>query len=306
MNKENEFVNILIKRLYKNDATKICEINGLKYKIYDESDGYFVFYDMGNENKSQYSLVVGGACIDRCDGKIDNLGINFYYDILMPINYALKYNLDCAIYVDTPIEVYGKIDSERQKWINFSSEVEQFIKELSKILDINIYIIRRDIGIPIIDKILKNIDYEDGELKGLYDLIPSSKFAFFSDDLLLHFRRPIVSYLPQYLSEYLGKDIENVIVVEELSQSKAIGKAKEIDSNIYAKLYLDMPSTSCRNRMHRSENNKIKIFEEINLEAYNPLFLKFIEKIDLDEVYKIMHVDNYKSLLKRLNNVWED
>ena len=101
--------------------------------------------------------------------------------------------------------------------------------------------------------------WKDEELIGLYDMIPSSK-NFFDDDSLLHFRRSICSYLPQFLSKYLHRTIQMVIPVEKFSQIKAITKARKINHDIAPNIYLDMPSITCKNRMHRSPNGKVFLF----------------------------------------------
>lgn len=303
MRSNYELATMLVKRLYKKNAQTILNINDLDYLINNENN--FIIYEKSLENnKLDTSLVVGGACIDRCEGDIRKLGYNFYYDILMPINYALKHSMNCAIFVDTPIEVFSNSQEEIKIWQDLVSKIEAFLDNLSQILNIEIKVIRRDYGYKILDEILKNEKFTDEELKGLYDLVPSLKHTIFGDDLLLHFRRSIISYLPQFLSEYLNRTIQNVIVVEELSQSKAISKAHNINSNIAAKLYVDMPSTSCHNRMHRSTNGKVRIFEKINREKVDPLFLDFIDNLDLTEIYKRLHITNYELLVKELERVW--
>lgn len=285
----------LIKKMYKKNLEKIIALNRLEYEV--KQDGSFVL----DEN----NIVVGGSCIDRCDGKIENLAINFYLDILMPINYAALTSSKCAIYIDTPIEEINS-SIEMEKWLAFAEKTEKFLKRISKCIGLNIQTIRRDKSYPLLDNLLKKYTFRDSELKGLYDLVPSSKNVEFSPSLLLHFRRSIVSYLPEFISMYYGKKIDKVIVVEELSQCKAIEKAKEISGSIIPKIYIDMPSVSCNNRMHRSENGKIGIFEKNITKFSNQLFIEFINSIKLSYIYSCFKVDNFWALKDKLEDLWHE
>lgn len=296
-----EFLNLIVKRMYKKNISQIISINNLNYHINNENN--LILFDETNNVSSKNSLVVGGACIDRCDAKIENLAVNFYFDILMPINEAISRNLNCAIYVDTPIETYTA-PQEIEKWKKFVSKLNLFLEQLEKNLGVEIKVIRRDLSYPILDKILKNHNFNDDELKGLYDLVPSSKNTVFGPELLLHFKRSIMSYLPEFISEYFGKNIGEVIVCEEFSQCKAIGKARKISDKIFPKIYVDMPSISFRNRMHRSNNGKIGIFEENSKIEKKSLFSDFINKIELDCIFDRLHVNNFWSLKNTLEGMW--
>ncbi|HHA7503789.1 TPA: hypothetical protein ACOP43_001504 [Streptococcus pneumoniae] len=301
-----DFPNLLVKKMYKKDLNQIISLNDLNYDT-SFRDNLIVFDETSNFSPNN-SLVVGGACIDRCDAKIDNLAINFYFDILMPINEAIMKNLNCAIYVDTPIESC-KDDCEKERWQQFVKHLEIFFEQLGKRVGIEIKIIRRDLSYKMIDKILKKHNFSDGELKGLYDLVPSAKNIVFGPELLLHFRRSIISYLPEFISEYFEENFEEIIVCEELSQCKAIGKAWRISNNIYPKIYIDMPSLSCRNRMHRSNNGKIGIFESASLNKTrksDPLFHEFMNRIELEAIFKSFDVDNFWSLKDELEGMWYD
>lgn len=292
----------VIKRMYKKRIQTICECNNLNYELVSKNDLY-VFDETSGIKVDTGDIVVGGACIDRCNAKIENLGWNFYLDILMPMNYALEKSLDCATYVDTPIEIYS--DTENfDEWLICVNKLETFIYNLGEFLGLDIKVIRRDKGVKVLDKLLQNTMFTDKELMSLYDLVPSSKNLNFSNKLLLHFRRSIISYTPQYLSEYLNRDINRVIVVEELSQIKAITKAKNLIDKIYPKIYVDMPSLSCRNRMHRSDYGKIKIFSNFSRATSSVLFEKFLQEINLDKVFAKFGVTNFEDLRCALSSLW--
>ncbi|MGX7107903.1 hypothetical protein [Facklamia miroungae] len=300
-NKDNDFSNILIKKMYKKDLTQIISLNNLDYDV--SARRKLIVFDETIKTSQKTALVVGGGCIDRCDASIENLAINFYFDILMPINEAIVKNLNCAIYVDTPIESCTN-NYEKERWQEFIIRLEVFFTQLAKRIGIEIKIIRRDLSYKMIDKILENHNFSDNELKGLYDLVPSSKNIVFRPELLLHFRRSIISYLPEFISQYFEENFEEIIVCEELSQCKAIGKAWNINSNIYPKIYIDMPSLSCRNRMHRSNNGKIGIFEKNWKRAVDPLFQEFVNRIELEGVFKSLNVDNFWSAKDELEGIW--
>lgn len=302
-----DFPNLLVKKMYKKDLNQIVLLNNLNYDT-TFRESLIVFDETSKFSHHHKCLVVGGACIDRCDANIENLGINFYFDILMPINEAIVKNLNCAIYLDTPIESLTD-DYEKQKWQKFIDMLEQFLKCLGERVGIEIKTIRRDLSYKIIDRILEKYKFSDTELKGLYDLVPSSKNIIFGPELLLHFRRSIISYLPEFISEYFSENFEKIIVCEELSQCKAIDKALKINNSIYPKIYVDMPSLSCRNRMHRSNNGKIGIFEStasIISRKSDPMFHEFMSRIELDAIFKSFDVDNFWLVKDELEGMWYD
>lgn len=301
-NDEKDFKLKLIKKMYKKDIDRIIELNNLKYPV--SSSGMTVFDCLPAQGIfGKYSLVVGGACIDRCQGKVANLGINFYYDILMPLNFALEHSLSVGIYVDTPIEVEVKSSESLMVWLKFVHHVESFLDNLSKKIGIPIKVIRRDKGVKLLDDILNNVKFTDAELKGLYDLVPSEKNVF-TDDLLLNFRRSICSYLPVYLSEYFDEEIKNTIVVEALSQIKAVVKAKDIDCSVVFKDYLDMPSVTCKNRMHRSRTGKVKIFDSLDTVYKTDDFNLFLNKINMQKIFEIFGVIDFIEICNVLNTMW--
>ena len=216
----------------------------------------------------------------------------------------MQYDLPVAIYIDTPIEVFCDNEREYEKWINLAEQISAFINKLSNTLNKKIYIIRRDKGYKSLDSILEHINFKDDELKGLYDLVPSIKNNYFSSDLLLHFRRSICQYLPEYLEKYFNTEIHKIIVVEEISQLKAILKAKKINKNIIPQVYIDMPSVTCKNRMHRSPTGKIKIFDDVNNIMTDKLFNQFINKISFKNIYETYKTDNFLLLIDKLKTEW--
>lgn len=303
---DTDFSNLLVKKMYKKDINQIISINNLNYNANLRKN--LIIFDETSKLSTDKSLVVGGACIDRCGANIDKLAINFYFDILMPINEAIIKNLNCAIYVDTPIESC-KEDSEKERWQRFVEHLEFFFDQLGKCVGIEIKIIRRDLSYKMIDKILKKYDFKDNELKGLYDLVPSAKNIVFGPELLLHFRRSIISYLPEFISEYFEENFKEIIVCEELSQCKAIEKARKISNNIYPIIYTDMPSLSCRNRMHRSNNGKIGIFEVADwnkARISDPMFREFMNRIELEAIFTAFDVDNFWSVKDKLEGIWHE
>lgn len=304
MSEINNLKENLIHKMYKKNVQSILKMNNLTYTILETND-LFILSDLQN-TISERSIVVGGACIDRCEAMVDKLGINFYFDVLNPIEFALSHNIEVAIYVDTPIEVFGNDNFEESKWIKFSDNVENFLNRLGNRLGLNIKVIRREKGAKILDKLIEKNNFVDESLKGLYDMVPSRKELHFSEELLLHFRRSICSYLPEYLSNYIETKIDNVFVVEEFSQTKAISRAKLIDDSVFLNIYVDMPSVSGKNRMHRSPSGQIPIFSSFNYENATSLFNSFIDEINFIEVYKRLDVSNFRELIQKLNLLWFD
>lgn len=294
----------LLKKMYKKSIDRIFELNNINIPISQKDDLMISKSIHVLEKSKKYTWVVGGACIDRCDGNIEELALCFYYDILMPINFAMQYDLPVAIYIDTPIEVFCDNEREYEKWINLAEQISAFINKLNNTLNKKIYIIRRDKGYKSLDSILEHINFKDDELKGLYDLVPSIKNNYFSSDLLLHFRRSICQYLPEYLEKYFNTEIHKIIVVEEISQLKAILKAKKINKNIIPQVYIDMPSVTCKNRMHRSPTGKIKIFDDVNNIMTDKLFNQFINKISFKNIYETYKTDNFLLLIDKLKTEW--
>lgn len=68
-----------------------------------------------------------------------------------------------------------------------------------------------------------------------------------------------------------------------------------------------MPSLSCRNRMHRSSNGKIGIFESASLNKTrksDPLFHEFMNRIELEAIFKSFDVDNFWLVKDELEGMW--
>lgn len=298
--------NDLVHRMYKKDIENIFNLNKLPYNI-STGNNLFLLNEVENYEKGPKDIAVGGACIDRCEGDIRKLGINFYFDILSPINFAMKNGIDVAIYVDTPIEVFGKTREDLDLWLSLSDHVESFLDRISTILDYKINVIRREKGINILNNLVSNISLSDHELKGLYDLVPSKKNAYFSNDLLLHFKRSIASYLPNFISQYLEKSVSKVIVVEEFSQIKAITKAVQIDSRIVPNVYIDMPSKSGKNRMHRSPHGKIPIFSDniVNDISESNSLNTYFKYDSLNTIYQKFNVVSFEELVNELAEIWD-
>jgi len=293
----------LIHKMYKKDIQEILRINQLPYNIVDNNDLFIIKEDKPISNDA---LTVGGACIDRCDAQVSKLAMNFYFDILNPIEFAISKGTKVAIYVDTPIEVFGSDPNNFQKWIKLSNAIESFLNKLSELLDIKINIIRREKGIDILDNLVLTSNFDNNQLKGLYDMVPSQKNAYFSNELLLHFRRSICSYLPEYLSQYLSTQVEEVIVVEEFSQTKAIYKAQKINKLISSNVYIDLPSLSGKNRMHRSSHGKVSIFSSIDSYPQSDMFKEFINKIEFPNIYSRFGVNDFESLARKMEGLWDE
>lgn len=311
---ENSFENILsvknkmIKKMFKKNIIDIKEINDLDYKV-DYLPNLFVFKN--NYIKTQYnknSVVVGGPCIDRCEADINNLGINFYLDVLMPMNYALVNNLDCVIYLDTPIEEY-KMDSNidvLNRWIKTADIIEKFILDLGKHLKVqHVQVIRREKVYKELDKLIKKFPLEDNKLQNLYNLVPSQSYNS-EAQLILHYKRVIMAYQPCYISNLLEKEIDRVIVIEGLSQCKAVYQAKLLNKDIIPQFYIDMPSISGNNRMHRSSNGIIKVFENIRDIKRSESFIWYSNQINLPAIYKSLEVNNFIDLVEELKGYWEN
>lgn len=298
--------NDLVHKMYKKNINNIFELNNLPYNI-SKGNSQFLLNEVKNYTKSNKDIVVGGACIDRCEGDIAKLGINFYFDVLSPINFAMENGLGVSIYVDTPVEVFGKTKKDLELWVSLSDRVENFINKLADVLNYKVNIIRRENGISILNELVQNINLSDQEIKGLYDLVPSKKNIYFSNDLLLHFKRSIASYLPNFISQYLGRDISHVIVVEEFSQIKAITKATQINSNVVPNVYVDMPSKSGKSRMHRSPHGKIPIFSKniINEVLQSPSLQVFLNNNELNVIYQKFNVTSFEELVIKLAGLWD-
>lgn len=114
----------LVHKMYKKNLNQILNLNNLDLEYSDTEDLFVLKTSPTTENI--FSIAVGGACIDRCDALVRKLGINFYFDILNPIEYAIKNDTKVAIYVDTPIEVYGQEKNVRKRWINFADKIDLF------------------------------------------------------------------------------------------------------------------------------------------------------------------------------------
>lgn len=177
----------LLKKMYKKSIDRIFELNNINIPISQKDDLMISKSIHVLEKSKKYTWVVGGARIDRCDGNIEELALCFYYDILMPINFAMQYDLPVAIYIDTPIEVFCDNEREYEKWINLAEQISAFINKLSNTLNKKIYIIRRDKGYKSLDSILEHINFKDDELKGLYDLVPSIKKQLFQLRFIITF-----------------------------------------------------------------------------------------------------------------------
>lgn len=295
-----DYTNKLIKKMYKKGICEIAEFNQLSYKI-DYIDEKTVFNDIPANVGDMNCIIVGGPCIDRCGGKIENLTLDFYFDLAMTINKVITYNKPCAVYIDTPIEQFSD-DEATKKWICAVDKIEKFIMKISHQCGLEISIIRREYSMTMLDELLseKNVAI----CRSMYNLIPSTEESELEAWLEKHYRRVVMEYHKDFLNKYLNSSYENIIVIEGLSQCKAVNNAKKTDDSIMAQFYVDMPSISGKNRMHRSLNGAITIFE--NMEDYEDTEVsQYWKVLNMDALYEKFDVDSFVYLIKEWNMLWE-
>ena len=71
-----------------------------------------------------------------------------------------------------------------------------------------------------------------------------------------------------------------------------------------AQFYVDMPSISGKNRMHRSLNGAITIFE--NMEDYEDTEVsQYWKVLNMEALYEKFDVDSFVYLIKEWNMLWE-
>lgn len=299
----------VIKKMFKKNILSIKEVNNLDYSINYLPDLYVFKDDLSNRVFNEQTVVIGGPCIDRCEAQVANLGLNFYLDILMPLNYAASKNLRCLIYLDTPIEEQNMVSDVDilNKWMKLADEIEEFILNVSKTIGVkDITVIRREKVYKELDELLQEYNINNDNIKDLYNLCPSVVTNLLDEQLALHYKRVITAYQPQFINNHTNRTSNQVIVVEALSQGKAIFQAKRIDKNIIPQLYIDMPSISGNNRMHRSSNGIITLFEDINRDDLPDNFIAYMDQINLSSIYSTYGVDNFIDLCKYLKGVWGD
>ncbi|SHK64120.1 hypothetical protein [Tepidibacter formicigenes] len=168
-------------------------------------------------------------------------------------------------------------------------------------------VIRRDKQFSKLDELMKKYDIRKEEVLNLYNLLASKSKFEIEDWLLLNFRRVITAYQPEFINQFLeDREINTLYVVESLSQNKAIKQAMNIDSRVTPKIYIDMPSKSGKNRMHRSENGAIYIFDDVRNETYNKEFVQYIEQINFEHFFKKFEVNNFMDLVIALREGWSE
>ncbi len=292
--------NKMVKKMYKKGICEIAELNLLPYKT-DYIDDKIVFNNVPVNIDEMNCLVVGGPCIDRCDGVIEKLTLDFYFDLAMVINKAITYNKPCAIYIDTPIEQFSDKKS-KEKWIFAVDKIEKFIENLSPNCIVELSLIRREDSMIMLDELLSKQEVVIGQ--SMYNLIPSAEECELEEWLVKHYRRVVMEYHRTFLNKYLNSSYENVIVIEGLSQCKAVNYAMKTDDSIRGQFYIDMPSVSGKNRMHRSIDGAITIFE--NLEKYEDTdVFKYWEILNMDALYENFGVHSFVNLIKEWNKLWE-
>lgn len=71
-----------------------------------------------------------------------------------------------------------------------------------------------------------------------------------------------------------------------------------------AQFYVDMPSISGKNRMHRSANGAITIFD--NMENYEDTeVFQYWKVLNMDALYEKFDANSFVDLIKEWNMLWE-
>ena len=296
-----ETTNKVVKRMYKKGISEIRDINNLPYKI-DCYDDKFVFCDIPVSIAEKNTLIVGGPCIDRCDGDFRHLTLDFYLDISMVINMALNLKKECAIYIDTPIEEYSS-EADKKKWVLLANKIAILIKKIAQKCGLDIYLVRREETNDLLDRFID----EHGVVvdNAMYNMVPSGVECTQEEWLKKHYMRVVAEYHREFLNCYLEKSYDDILVVEGLSQCKAVNCAKQTDKSIIGAFYIDMPSVSGKNRMHRSDRGAITILDDLDKYIDEGAEVANYWKIlELKSLYEKFNVSSFVELVKEWNKLW--
>lgn len=317
----------IIKKMYKKSAVKIREELGLRFpkkirmwKEYEEGK----IFGSDDIEKTQHPIIVGGPCLDHCNGYIEQLRINTIVDIVWPMCMAKRLQSECCIYLVVPNEEAEgmKKIQELKRWETIADCLEKTILNIGNLLKLkDLYIYRTDR--EAVDRVskkwcstLENFCNTSDALKGMYNLGSGTEEGNSIDPFLLeNYEKNLVCYFPALLNELLNANYDGVIAVEHVHQGKAIKKAVELykeisDTNttIFHLAYLNSPSLTCKSRMARSASGYICISEngremEEKLEKGVMISRTYWENCMPIEIRAAFNLDNDIDIIKTLSTL---
>lgn len=300
---ENTYINSLLKKIYNLDIKEFRAMYDLKDgsesqqldKLFKRQNSIFLGVSKNVNDrltKLDNLTVVGGPCICYCGANIDKVSLQEIIDIIYPMFVAKKLNKPCIIYLQVheafmqQIAIFGE-KTLYSEWENVRLSLERMIKRLGNRIgfpDEKLYIISTDI-----ENIKKELDLQCDKLKarkaigvdkldGLYSINGKSehpKNSSLKDVFYEVYERNLAVYLPEFVSRAVGWNVENILVVENSTQLKAIRMAETISEQymgarhgIYIASFLSTPGISGQEMSQSFSKDKLFINEgDLNVKS---------------------------------------
>lgn len=179
------------------------------------------------------TVVLGGGCLGYTNTRLNDLRLDYLTDTMIALAVASMAGADCLIYL--PIgEEQLTAPRQREQWSAFGDLVEAIVERLSATVAAprSVTIARTDAAAvrSAIDRAL--IRHSDqlaaSDLNTLYSLRPSGKPASPSPARLQQYRSTIMTYLPEVVSQLVGRHVDHILVAENLHQIKAVAVARAL------------------------------------------------------------------------------
>lgn len=179
------------------------------------------------------TIVVGGGCLGYTNARLVDLRLDYLTDTMIALAVASMTGVHCLLYL--PIgEEQITAPRLREEWSAFGDRIETIVERLAATLAAppSVTIARTDAPAvrSAIDRSLArhHDQLAAANLGALYSLRPAGKPTIPGPARLDQYRSTIMTYLPQVVSELVGRHVDHILVTENLHQVKAIAAARSL------------------------------------------------------------------------------
>lgn len=233
---------------------------------------------MGKLGDEEPDIIIGAVCIRK---DIEDISLNTFYQIFMPMIVAKNLNLPCKIFIGIEEEIIFQPELTDQ-YLQLGSKLKAGINNLSKILGIETEVVNTTSSLKynlIIDECIKtlNINLSLEDSMNLYNLSNRSRTGIYPLQRIISNKRVIACNTAYALEKLFGKN-HKFLIVEDIVQYKAILYAQKFDNlkppNFLA--FLPLSNTDANSDMFKAEEESSKIYLNSDRKYYQSVFKRVV------------------------------
>ncbi len=260
----------VMRGIYRKPLTYFCEKYGLRThggEVVSEcasvTNGLVFAEHEEVPGPASTAPIVGGVCVDHCEGVLERLSVSIYPDIVVPLRLGAALNRRVILILPIAEAVLA---SPRRglAWQGVGDRVEALVAHLAATYQHpRVDVVRTD-RVRIDRRIAAAVDQyrphlDSMQLRGLFAVASSGAGGRSTTAARVKtFHRTLVGYLPSVLSELTCEKCDDILVVENAQQLRAVAAARNLRNSgglagtLGHLVYPPAPSMSGRSRMSRA------------------------------------------------------